>query len=83
MPIYDVRQVDSFDFRPRALRDLAALPHWQPDDSTTGDLDVNRFVATVGYTVNTFPSGGRDTGLPPMTAVLLNIMFVLVLGLTT
>ena len=83
MPIYDVRKLDSFDFRPRDLRDLTSLPLWEPDDSTNGDLDVNRFVATVGYTVNTFPSGGRDTGLPPTTAVLLNIMFVLVLGLTT
>ena len=83
MPIYDVRHLDSFEFRPRDLWDLGALPLWVPDESTNGDLDANRFVATVGYTVNTFPTGGRDTGLPPAPAMLLNVMFVLVLGLTT
>ena len=83
MPIYDVRQLDSFDFRPRDLRDITSLPRWDPENTTDGDLDANRFVATIGYTVNTFQTGGRETGMPQMPAVLLNIMFVLVLGLTT
>ena len=83
MPIYDVRHLPSFDFRPRELRDIASLPRWDAQHETDGDLDANSFVATVGYTVNTFPTGGRDTGMPAMPTVLLNIMFVMVLGLAT
>jgi hypothetical protein len=54
---------------------MEQLPRWEPADD---DPVANRYVATVGYTVNTFPAGGRDA---QTTAVLFNIMFVLILGI--
>lgn len=72
-----------FAFLPDQLQDVTKLPRWDSDEEMGGDLEANRYVATVGYTVNTFPSGGKDTGMPAMPAVLLNIMFVLLLGTIT
>jgi hypothetical protein len=80
VPIYDVRFDESFDFLPSQLRDIATLPRWDSGNEMQGDLTANKYVATVGYTVNTFSGGGKDTGMQQMPAVLLNIMFVLVLG---
>jgi hypothetical protein len=80
VPIYDVRKVKDFDFVPEQLRNIKKLPHWVSEDHSDGDLESNKYIATVAYTVNTFPSGGRETGLPAMTAVLLNVLFVMILG---
>jgi hypothetical protein len=82
VPIYDVRSDKSFDFLPSQLRKIGTLPRWESENDSDGDLAPNKYVATIGYTVNTFSGGGKDTGMQQMPAVLLNIMFVLVLGLT-
>ena len=70
-----------FSFLPGQLHLLDRLPRWGPDEEFIDDLESNKYVATVGYTANTFPSGGRDSGLPQSTAVLMNIMFVIILGI--
>jgi hypothetical protein len=44
------------------------------------DLEANKYITTVGYTADTFPAGGKDTGMPKMPGVLLNVMFIIVLG---
>jgi hypothetical protein len=82
VPIYDIRSDQSFDFLPSQLREIATLPRWDSENEMQGDLAPNKYVATIGYTASTFSGGGKDTGMQQMPAVLLNVMFVLVLGLT-
>jgi hypothetical protein len=80
VPIYDVRDMSGFEFLPEQLSDVNNLPQWVPDFSSETDLDADQYVVTVGYTENTFLAGGREPGQPKTPAVLLNVMFVIVLG---
>jgi hypothetical protein len=80
VPIYDVRDMSSFEFLPDQMSNLKNLRQWVPDFSSETDLDADQYVVTVGYTANTFPAGGRELGQPKTPAILLNVMFVIVLG---
>jgi hypothetical protein len=80
VPIYDVRNVSEFEFLPEQLATIKDLPRWVPDFSSETDLEADQYVVTVGYTANTFPAGGREIGQPKTPALLLNVMFVIVLG---
>ena len=69
-------------FSAAQLQDLANLPRWHSDGDTGDELEPDRYVACVGYTAYTFPAGGKDTNQPATPAVMFNVMFVLILGLT-
>jgi hypothetical protein len=80
VPIYDAREAPGFDFHPEQLLGLKNLPRWDGMLTAGDDLEADKYITTVGYTANTFPAGGKDTGLPKMPGVLFNVMFVIVLG---
>jgi hypothetical protein len=54
---------------------------WGPEEELRMDLEADKYIATVGYTANTFPSNARDPGLQQTLAVWTNVMFVIVLGI--
>ena len=80
MPIYDVRHVPDFQFLPAQLHDIKQLPRWNPEENNGEDLEGDKYVATVGYTANTFAPSGKDSGSPATPMLLMNVMFVIILG---
>ena len=82
VPIYDLRKNDSFMFTDEDLNNISSLPLYKngtkdlPDDS----------VVTVGYAVGTYPYRGSNPALASgsgsdYTALSLNVLFVLLLGM--
>ena len=73
VPIYDLRQNVDFAFRADDLINLTRLPLCERDLPP-------ETLATVGYTVNSYPYRAANASWQGYTVITLNILFVLALG---
>jgi hypothetical protein len=76
VPLYDAREDKSFAFSDDDFSRLRDLPFFKG----ARDPEPERYVASVGFTVNSFPYNGNQAGYHGLPQVMLNIMFAIILG---
>jgi hypothetical protein len=77
VPIYDARQDVSFAFTAPDFARLRELPLF---NEGFVDPKPEKYVASVGFTVNSFPYNGTQAEYNGLPQVTLNVMFAIILG---
>ncbi|KAF8333313.1 hypothetical protein F5887DRAFT_1080342 [Amanita rubescens] len=77
VPIYDAREDETFSFGTADFGRVCDLPLFKGGFAEPAH---EKYIASVGFTVNSFPYNGNQAEYKGLPQVTLNIMFAIVLG---